>query len=80
MDGRYKTPTDLRYAKSHEWVRQDGDEVMIGITDYAQHALGDVVFVELPEVGRTLDSRRSVRRGRVGQGGLRCVSRRSAAR
>jgi glycine cleavage system H protein len=52
----YNTPTDLRYAKSHEWVRQDGDEVVIGITDYAQHALGDVVYVELPEVGRTLEA------------------------
>lgn len=52
----YKTPTDLSYAKSHEWVRQDGDEVVIGITDYAQHALGDVVYVELPEVGRTLEA------------------------
>jgi glycine cleavage system H protein len=52
----YNTPTDLSYAKSHEWVRQDGDEVVIGITDYAQHALGDVVYVELPEVGRTLEA------------------------
>lgn len=52
----YNTPTDLRYAKSHEWVRQEGDEVVIGITDYAQHALGDVVYVELPEVGRMLQA------------------------
>jgi len=52
----YNTPDDLRYAKSHEWVREDGDEVVIGITDYAQHALGDVVYVELPEVGRTLEA------------------------
>ena len=50
----YNTPDDLRYAKSHEWVRVDGDEVTIGISDYAQQALGDVVFVELPEVGRSL--------------------------
>lgn len=50
----YNTPTDLRYAKTHEWVRIDGDEVVVGISDYAQHALGDVVFAELPEVGRTL--------------------------
>src|SRR5688572_21229442 len=50
----YNTPDSLRYAKSHEWVRVDGDEVTIGISDYAQQALGDVVFVELPEVGRTL--------------------------
>ena len=50
----YQTPTDLSYARSHEWLRADGDEVTIGITDYAQQALGDVVFAELPEVGRTL--------------------------
>src|SRR3954468_11578897 len=43
---------ELRYTKDHEWVRQDGDAAVIGITDHAQNALGDVVFVELPEVGR----------------------------
>ena len=50
----HNTPDNLKYAKSHEWVRVDGDEVTIGISDYAQQALGDVVFVELPDVGRTL--------------------------
>ena len=45
-------PSDLKYAKSHEWVRVAGDTVTIGITDHAQHELTDVVFVELPEVGR----------------------------
>jgi glycine cleavage system H protein len=50
----YNTPTDLFYAPTHEWVRPDGDEATIGISDYAQHALGDVVFAELPEVGTTL--------------------------
>ena len=40
------------YSKDHEWVRRDGDATTIGITDHAQNALGDVVFVELPEVGR----------------------------
>ena len=45
-------PSDLRYAKSHEWVRVSGDEATVGITDHAQHELTDVVFVELPEVGR----------------------------
>ena len=44
-------PTDLRYLKSHEWVKQDGDVVVVGISDHAQDALGDVVYVELPEVG-----------------------------
>ena len=49
-------PEDLRYTKSHEWVRIDGDEAVIGITDHAQELLGDLVFVELPEVGRTLQA------------------------
>ncbi|MEL6893437.1 MAG: glycine cleavage system protein GcvH [Actinomycetota bacterium] len=44
-------PDDLRYSSDHEWVRRDGDTVTIGITDYAQDSLGDVVFVELPDVG-----------------------------
>jgi len=47
-------PTDLKYAKSHEWVRVAGDVATVGITDHAQHELTDVVFVELPEVGRKL--------------------------
>jgi glycine cleavage system H protein len=47
-------PADLRYTKEHEWVRVEGDRGTIGITDYAQKQLGDVVFVELPEVGRRL--------------------------
>ncbi len=44
-------PKDLRYTAEHEWIRQDGEVVVIGITDHAQHELGDVVYVELPEVG-----------------------------
>ena len=44
-------PGDLRYSNDHEWARREGDVVRVGITDYAQDALGDVVFVELPEVG-----------------------------
>ncbi len=47
-------PADLKYAKSHEWVRVTGDEAVVGITDHAQHELTDVVFVEVPEVGRKL--------------------------
>ncbi len=47
-------PQDLRYTKDHEWVRVQGDRATIGITDYAQKQLGDVVFVELPEPGRAL--------------------------
>jgi len=48
-------PTDLKYARSHEWVRDRADgTVEVGISDHAQHALGDLVFVEVPVVGRTL--------------------------
>src|SRR6266480_22884 len=49
-----KIPADLKYAKSHEWVRVEKDVATIGITDHAQHELTDVVFVELPDVGRKL--------------------------
>lgn len=45
-------PADLKYTKDHEWIRVSGNEAQVGITDYAQKQLGDVVFVELPEVGR----------------------------
>lgn len=44
-------PADLRYSEEHEWVKVEGDKVRIGITDFAQAELGDIVFVELPEVG-----------------------------
>jgi glycine cleavage system H protein len=47
-----QVPSDLKYVKSHEWVRVVGDTATVGITDHAQHELTDVVFVELPEVGR----------------------------
>ncbi len=47
-------PADLKYAKTHEWVRVAGDLATIGITDHAQHELTDIVFVELPDLGRTL--------------------------
>lgn len=50
------TPEDNRYAKSHEYVHLEGDIATIGITDYAQKELGDVVFVELPQVGSQLDA------------------------
>lgn len=49
-----QVPGDLKYAKSHEWVRIEGDTATVGITDHAQHELTDVVFVELPAVGRTV--------------------------
>jgi glycine cleavage system H protein len=47
-------PAELKYSKSHEWVKVEGDTAIIGITDHAQEELGDVVYVELPEVGRVL--------------------------
>jgi glycine cleavage system H protein len=47
-------PTDLRYTKDHEWVRIDGDEATVGITEYAAGQLGDIVFVELPDTGKDL--------------------------
>jgi glycine cleavage system H protein len=46
-------PADLKYTKDHEWIRITGNEGQVGITDYAQHQLGDIVYVDLPEVGRT---------------------------
>jgi glycine cleavage system H protein len=47
-------PDDLRYTAEHEWLRTEGDSIRVGITDYAQDALGDIVFVSLPEVGAQL--------------------------
>ncbi len=46
-------PTDLKYAETHEWVKVEGDIAIVGITDHAQDQLGEIVFVELPEVGDT---------------------------
>lgn len=47
-------PVELRYTKEHEWVKVEGNKVTVGITDFAQNELGDIVFVELPEVGDTV--------------------------
>ena len=55
-------PSDLRYTKTHEWIRKQADRAVVGITDYAQHEISDIVFVELPKVGQT-----------VGQGKPICV-------
>lgn len=49
-----KLDTEARYAKSHEWVRKDGAEYVCGISDHAQHSLGDIVFVELPKIGAAI--------------------------
>ena len=50
-----QTPADLLYSKSHEWVRVQGNEATIGITDHAQEALNDIVYVELPKVGQSFE-------------------------
>ncbi len=49
-------PSEYQYSEEHEWVRVDGDECTLGITDYAQNELGEVVYVDLPEVGDTFDA------------------------
>jgi glycine cleavage system H protein len=53
---KWNIPADLKYARSDEWVRIEGDEAVIGISDYAQDALSDIVFVELPAVGDRLEA------------------------
>ena len=52
----YEIPKDLRFTREDEWVRAEGERVVVGVTDYAQHQLGDVVFVELPEPGDVFDA------------------------
>jgi glycine cleavage system H protein len=52
----FKTPAELQYSKTHEWIRIEGDEATVGITDYAQDALGDVVYVDLPQVGARFEA------------------------
>lgn len=49
-------PDNLRYTKDHEWIRLEGDEAFIGITDFAQHELGDIVYVEVETIGQQLNS------------------------
>ena len=49
-------PKNLRYAKTHEWVRAEGDVAVVGITDHAQHELTDIVYVELPEIGARVEA------------------------
>jgi glycine cleavage system H protein len=51
---------DTRYTEDHEWIRLDGDVATLGITDYAQQQLGDVVFVDLPEVGRQVEAKEAI--------------------
>lgn len=52
--GELTFPVDLRYTESHEWVRAEGEIVKVGLSDYAQDQLGDVVFIELPEIGESI--------------------------
>jgi glycine cleavage system H protein len=66
-------PMTIKYTPDHEWIKIDGNSATVGITHHAQDALGDVVFVDLPEVGKTLRRQRRSRRGGVGQGRRRCV-------
>ena len=63
-------PDDLRYTTDHEWARPEGNRMRVGITDYAQDALGDVVFVQLPSAGSRRRGRRPSGRGRVDQVGV----------
>ncbi|MFL5811290.1 MAG: glycine cleavage system protein GcvH [Flavisolibacter sp.] len=49
-------PENLRYTKEHEWIRMEGDEAIIGITDFAQHELGDIVYVEIETIGQRLNA------------------------
>jgi glycine cleavage system H protein len=56
----YEFPNELKYLQSHEWIRIEDKIATIGITDYAQHQLGDIVYVELPEVGTSLNKGSSV--------------------
>ncbi|MBN1309820.1 MAG: glycine cleavage system protein GcvH [Anaerolineae bacterium] len=56
----WKTPSDLKYTKTDEWLKAEGDEALIGITDYAQEHLSDIVFVELPEVGSSYSTDQSI--------------------
>ena len=68
------------YTKEHEWVSVEGDSATVGITDFAQGQLGDVVFVEVPEAGRVVSQGRRGGGGRIGQGGLRRLRAGLAAR
>ncbi len=68
-------PENLKYTKDHEWILVDGNTGTVGITEYAQGELGDVVFVELPAVGKSLKTARVVRDHRGGEGCVRSLSR-----
>ena len=73
-------PPDLKYTSEHEWVRMDGEEAVIGITEFAQDQLGDVVYVELPGNWRTCGAEQAVWRGRIRQDARRTSTRRCPVR
>ncbi len=64
-------PENFRYTKEHEWVHVEGDTATIGITDHAQHELGDIVYVDLPKVGAHLEQGKTSGLGGIGEGRLR---------
>jgi len=53
-------PNDFRYTKEHEWIKVEGGEALVGVTDFAQHQLGDIIYVELPAVGKEFDAHQSI--------------------
>ena len=53
-------PKEFHYTKEHEWIKVEGDEGIVGITDFAQNHLGDIIYVELPEVGKKLDAHQAI--------------------
>jgi len=53
-------PNDFLYTKEHEWIKVEGDEAVVGITDFAQHQLGDIIYVDLPQAGKKLDAHQAI--------------------
>ena len=78
VDGPY--PAGLKYTKDHEWFELSGDQGKVGITDFAQQQLGDVVYLELPDVGTAVKVGQSFGNDRIGEGRLRAVRARVAAK
>ena len=68
-------PTNYRYTREHEWISLDGKIGTVGITDYAQNSLGDIVYVDVPKVGDSITRQCIVRLGRERQGGQRSCTR-----
>ncbi len=64
-------PQNLKYTNEHEWIRVEGDIAYVGITDYAQEQLGDIVFVDIPTVGETLEAGETIRNHRSSENNFR---------